>query len=242
VILPFTVRVPADAGPGDHVAGLVAAVRGEEVDAEGNRVDVERRVGARIYTRVPGAVTAAYEIEDLSVDWAPHWSTIWRGEVEVTATIVNVGNVRLAGGVTADVSGPGGALVRTTAEDVPEVLPGDRVVRDMTVSGIWPLVRLDSVLVARPSRSGDQDVEGAPGRAESQVWAVPWLAVGVVALLLAGIAALVIRRRRRRHRGGSPDGAGAPGEEPVAAQKAESGPAPRLRPRIGRRLDGNDSR
>jgi LPXTG-motif cell wall-anchored protein len=216
-VVPFTLRVPADAEPGDHVAGLVAAVRDDAVDAAGNRVDVERRVGARVYTRVPGPVTAAFAVEDVDVDWRGHWSSVWRGEVDASVTVVNVGNVRLSGSAAAEAAGPWGRFARSSSADVPEVLPGQRVVRELTVPAVWPLVRLGVDVVAEPLRSGEQEVSGTAGRASVPLWAVPWLAVAGLALA-ALVAGVVLVRRRRRRSAGAEDATPEAGGRPPADQ------------------------
>ena len=57
----FEITVPTNATPGDHIGGVIAAVRQSGVTADGQQVQVDRRVAARVYLRVTGDVAPALD-------------------------------------------------------------------------------------------------------------------------------------------------------------------------------------
>ncbi|MGH3933281.1 MAG: hypothetical protein ACRDTF_25270, partial [Pseudonocardiaceae bacterium] len=83
VIVPFTVTIPHNASPGDHAGGIVASLTTQETNAEGQRVAVEQRVGARIYLRIAGEFTAQLMIDGLTGAFHPSANPLDGGEATV---------------------------------------------------------------------------------------------------------------------------------------------------------------
>ncbi|MFD3697056.1 WxL protein peptidoglycan domain-containing protein [Streptomyces sp. NPDC058646] len=197
--IPFTVKVPADATPGDHVGGIVAlgtAVEG--VQQEGKvRVGVKRSVGARIHFRVPGPVTPGLSVEDVRVSRsAPLLPWVRDARATVSYALVNRGNVVVEPKVTISAEGLFGRRVldRPARELKLVLLPGQRV----ELTEPWPdAPQLDRVTVE--IGAGANAHPDLVSRAEAEFVAVPWPAAGA-ALVLAGVALAlrVLRRRRRR--------------------------------------------
>ncbi|GAA1294704.1 WxL protein peptidoglycan domain-containing protein [Saccharothrix xinjiangensis] len=203
-VVPFSVTVPADAEPGDHVGGLVAALT-----AGGDTpVEVERRVGSRLYARVAGPISASARIDSLTAVYRGTSNPAGAGEVDVTYTVVNEGNLRLALRPSARVSGLFGLGGRsTTGEVLPELLPGNAVTLTQTLAGVWPLGPLDVRVEAEPVASAAQSLGGAvePATAGTSVWAVPWTALAALVLFLGTTTALWrVRRKIRALRGQPP--------------------------------------
>src|SRR5262249_4671878 len=96
-IVPFQLSVPANATPGDHIGGIVAALRTIRNAGNGKKVTIEDRVGARIYLRVAGALHGALRVEDLRAGYDGTVNPFGHGRVTVNYVIHNVGNVRLSG-------------------------------------------------------------------------------------------------------------------------------------------------
>ncbi|EWC59401.1 hypothetical protein UO65_5347 [Actinokineospora spheciospongiae] len=194
-VVPFSLTVPDDAEPGDHVGGLVAAV------TTGGQVRVERRVGARLYARVAGPVTPALRIDPPAAAYRGTLNPAGPGEVDVTWTAVNDGNIRVAVRPSVRVHGPFGLTeVSWTGDTLPELLPGNAVTLTRTLTGVWPLGPLTAHVEAEPVTSADQPLAGAvdPATAETTVWAVPWTALGALLLLSGTLTALWRVRRRTR--------------------------------------------
>lgn len=202
VVVPFGVTVPADAEPGDHVGGLVAAL----TTGGDTPVEVERRVGSRLYVRVAGPINASARIESVTPSYRGTPNPAGTGEVDVTYTVVNDGNLRLSLLPSVGVSGLFGLGERSTTGDVlPELLPGNAVTLTQTITDVLPLGPLDVRVTAEPVTSATQSLGGAvaPATADASVWAVPWTALAAVAVFLGIVVALWrVRRKIRALRSG----------------------------------------
>lgn len=194
--IPFTVRVPADATPGDHVGGIVAlgtAVEG--VQQEGKvQVGVKRSVGARLYFRVPGPVTAGLSVEGVRVSRsAPLLPWVRDARATVSYALVNRGNVVVEPRVTVSAEGLfGREMLNRPARDLRlTLLPGQRI--ELTEpwpdapQSDWVSVKVTAGAAAHPD---------LVARSETDFIAVPWPAVGLFLVLAgAGVTWWVLRRR-----------------------------------------------
>jgi len=193
VAIPVEIRVPADATPGDHPAGIVA----ELADAGTSSVRMTSRVGVRAHLRVTGDIVAQLSHEQVSATYAPSWNPFAPGTTTITYTVVNSGNVRLGADSAAAVSGLLGLFDAESLAEDREILPGDSVSHSVQVP-TWPTVHARASLTSTPSTVGEDVVDVPLGVAESTtgVWALPWSQLAVLALL--GGALLLFRRHRRR--------------------------------------------
>ncbi|MFB7465918.1 WxL protein peptidoglycan domain-containing protein [Streptomyces sp. NPDC056224] len=207
--VPFSIRVPADATPGDHVGGIVAlntAVEG--VQQEGRvQVGVKRSVGARLYFRVPGPLTPGLSVEDVKVSRsAPLLPWVRDARATISYALVNRGNVVVEPKVGVFAEGLFGRRVlnRPARELKLVLLPGQRV----ELTEPWPdAPQSDWVTVTvAAGASAHPDLASESG---TDFVAVPWPAVGAVLVLAgAGIAFRVVRRRRSvvpEHAASAPD-------------------------------------
>ncbi len=196
---PIAVDVPVDASPGDHVGALLATSTAFGTGPDNAVITLDRRTGTRLNVRVAGQLRSELTVEDLDVsyDAAPNPLA---GAAEVTFTIVNRGNVRMAGRETVSVAGPFG-LFRTSLApvDIPELLPGERIevtrqLDDVTATGLlFAKVELE---LRSPVGGGD---DLAPYSRSGSTAAIPY---AVVAILLVLIFAGLARRAYRRHQRG----------------------------------------
>ncbi|MFC0508873.1 WxL protein peptidoglycan domain-containing protein [Micromonospora costi] len=200
--VPFTLTVPANATPGDHAGGVVAALAATTADAQGNQVSVEHRVGARIYLRVTGEVQPALSIEDLRVRHTGSLNPFAGGTLTATFTLRNTGNMRLAGRPTLGMTGPFGLARRSVdAAALPEILPGGELSTTVRMTGVPPLFRLTATAAATPTAVDGLTLDPVPAvdTARAAIWAVPWPQLVLLTLLaLVAWALLVARRRRAR--------------------------------------------
>lgn len=197
MVVPFSITVPADAEPGDHVGGLVAAL----VSSGDTPVEVERRVGSRLFVRVAGSVVPSVRVESPTAVYRGTLNPVGTGAVDVTYTVVNDGNLRLALRPSVEVSALFGLSERATTGDVlPELLPGNAVTLTHTVTGVWPLGPLDVHVRAEPVTSATQDLAGTvePASADTTLWAVSWTMLAAAVLLVGVLVALWRVRRRLR--------------------------------------------
>ena len=191
VTVPFTLRVPEGAEPGDHPGAIVAL--DEKVDKGGGplALGVQRAVGARVYLKVSGPAVPAIAVENVHVS---HHQPLVPGLGDSTATVSytlhNTGNVTLGPTVELRARGLFGRtlLARNLTRIPAELLPGQRVRLTEPWRGAPQLDWGDVTLTARAK--GTRESGGA------SFLALPWLVVAVA--FAAGVAAgaLLVRARR----------------------------------------------
>nr|MDT0660412.1 DUF916 domain-containing protein [Micromonospora sp. DSM 115978] len=217
VDLPFRLTVPANATPGDHVGGVLGSVAEPGTDARGQRVNVDRRVAARVYLRVAGEVRPAIEVESMSVHYDNPVNPFGGGDTSVTYRLRNTGNVRVGGTGAVTVDGPfGWRLARTDLVDLPELLPGGTFSVTERITGVPPALRLTAVVDIAPTTV---DAALPPVVRTGTTWAPPWLLLA--ALFVLGV--LAAARRHRRRRSGTPAPAGS---APAGSASAGSASVP----------------
>ncbi|MED7947379.1 DUF916 domain-containing protein [Streptomyces sp. BE20] len=200
VTVGFTLTVPGDASPGDHVGALVA-VDDRVQPGAGSYIGVQRGVGARIYLRVEGPQMPALAVEDLHVT-ADNPRIPWTGDSSTTVsyTLHNTGNVKLDPRASLHVGGvfAGGPTTRQLTNVPAELFPGEKV----QVTESWP---------GAPTGWGDVTVtataNGVGASGSDDFLEVPWILAGLLALLSAGFTVLLVRRRRRAAARGQASGA-----------------------------------
>jgi hypothetical protein len=199
VEVPFTVRVPADATPGDHSGGVVTAAVSAD---DGSTVRLDRRLALRMHLRVAGEVAPALTVDGLTVEHRGTLNPVGAGGVVVRYRVTNTGNARILPAEAVTVAGLAGT--RRTVEAVPadeavEVLPGSSVLREVVLHDVRTLGPLDVEVVAVGTAVGLGGGATARAAADASVLAVPWALAALVLLVVAGtVLPLVVRRRRHR--------------------------------------------
>lgn len=199
--VPFTVTVPGNATPGDHVGGLLTSLKQADTAAG---INVDRRLGLRVAVRVGGELKPRLAVEDAHLDYHGSAGPFSKGSATVTYTVHNTGNALLSGRQEVAVRGPFGWL-RTGAGDLPDtpaLLPGERWKVTVPVPDVAPGVRLTATATVLPLLT---DASGSttpldPVEASAGAWAVPWALALIVLLLLAAVVAVVLLARRNRAR------------------------------------------
>ncbi|NTW42725.1 MAG: hypothetical protein HGA44_23140 [Cellulomonadaceae bacterium] len=227
-IVPFTVTIPANAEPGDHVGGIIASLVTVGSGGENSpNIQLDQRVAARVYIRVPGELNPDLELSDVVATWLPG-SAFASGSMSVEYTVRNTGNVRMAVEPRVGVAGPFGLLSRSAdGARVDELLPGGETRLTTVVEDVWPLIR-ETVTVEATAVAAAGGEEPGIGTLSTtvHVWAAPWVILGILLALLALLAIRVVRTRRRRARSrarragadrGSRRGAGRPDAPAPAA-------------------------
>lgn len=221
VVVPVTITIPENATPGDHVAGLVAALTTTgQGGANAPDLELEQRVAARIYVHVTGDVTPGLLVTDVHATWT-RTGALGLGSVAVSYTLQNTGNIAMAVEPSVTVAGPFGLRpVPARADRVDLLLPGSATQQTVTVDDVWALVR-ESVTIdaAAVAPAAGQDPGLGTVSASVTLWAVPWLAVAVLALVLVFVTWRSLARRARRRRWAS-----APAGTRRARRAAEPGP------------------
>ena len=199
VEVPFSVDVPADADPGDHVGGIVTSLRVTEADAEGNRLAVERRLGTRIHLRVDGTLTPELTFTELDADHSGVANPFAPGSMRLTYRVENTGNVRLRATRTATVDPTWGPTVTAEAADMAELLPGNSYVLTQTVPGVWPGLGTRTQVELAPYEPAGVQLDAAPRPAIARTSStlVPWPQLVALVVVIVGAGAWWGTRRRR---------------------------------------------
>ncbi|HEX8627234.1 MAG TPA: DUF916 domain-containing protein [Catenuloplanes sp.] len=207
IVLPFRLTVPANATAGDHAAGILASVVERRVDGQGQQVNVDRRVAARVYLRVTGPVRPAVQITTVRTAFDNPLLPFARGPMTVTYRVRNTGNVRVTGALSVRATGLFGVpLSGTGRRELPDLLPGAEVELAQRVDGTFPAgLVTGSVALAAADRVGRLPTQTRA----AAVWTVPWTFVLVLTLMAVLVGVRAHRRRRATAR------AGAPGPGPV---------------------------
>jgi hypothetical protein len=198
-VVPFRIKVPAKATPGDHAAGIVASTRTDEVSGNTTGIVVDRRVGTRIYLRVAGALDPRLEVKDLAANYVGTLNPFGRGRVEVSYRVENTGNVALSATQRVRVEGAfGTSSASAPLDDVVQILPGDDVAVSTVVEGVWPTLRVTAVVDVEPyAGEGDAKEQFAAVSATAGLWAIPWTLLALLIAITFGVAYAL--RRRRNH-------------------------------------------
>lgn len=223
VLVPVEARIPADATPGDHVAGVIASLETVGKDTEGTPIKFDQRIGLRTYFRLSGEVRPALAIENLRATYG--WKPDVNGNDSVTVTydVRNTGNVRMNAAQIVNLQRPFRDDLITRPEPITDLLPGSVLSVTHTVDARFSAGQLEPLvsLIATPV---DETVpaDRTPIQASVKVWAWQWIAVvvGIALLLLLALGYWRWRRRRRKAQAaaGSTDG---PGKRRGARTKAK---------------------
>ncbi|WP_204053410.1 COG1470 family protein, partial [Microbispora siamensis] len=194
-IVPLTVSIPPNATPGDHPAGVTASV-----ETISGQVRVQNRVGVRLNIRVTGNFAAKVAVSDVHADYIGSWNPFAPGTVEVTYTVANVGNVRLAPDsriLTSTLAGESG-WDDTSEAKAREIMPGGSRTFTARVTGAWPLGPIGTTIMAIPSPAGKPlpGVTAERVAIDTTVWALPWPQLALLALLVLAILTLRVTSRR----------------------------------------------
>ena len=192
-VIPFTLTVPADASPGDHPAGILISVRSLE-----GEIRVDRRIGTRLYVRVPGDLQPQMTISSLKASYEGQLNPL-NGRTTLTFTIDNTGNIALSGrlllGAKTFFGIPVGELVR---QNLDEILPGNSRTISVSIPGVPQVGYLNpSVQLAPTVDEGAMDAGQIPQASrDTVILATPWWLIILLALVLLVAAVLRIRRAR----------------------------------------------
>jgi hypothetical protein len=121
-IVAFTISVPENASPGEHVAGLVVeGVAAEDiaVDDGGFAVQVVKRAGVAVLLEVPGPRDAVLEITDVGLNLQDDQGAVFLVDVR------NTGNILLKGDGLLVIKDGKGTELATIPFDMDTVLAND---------------------------------------------------------------------------------------------------------------------
>jgi hypothetical protein len=152
--IPFTLLIPSDATPGDHVGGIVAAVL-TTTTKNGSTITLEQRVGARVYLTVSGTPKVGVEATGLVAGFMPEWNPFAPGTMSVSYDVRNSGNIRMDINQKVDITGPFGIpLGSYTPDPLSNLLPRQTVRIKVTVPAIAAAALAWSTITLNPGAIG----------------------------------------------------------------------------------------
>jgi opacity protein-like surface antigen len=204
----FTAKVPRDASPGDHVGGVVASLKVVGKNKQGANVTLDQRIGLRAYFSLSGKLDTTLAIEDLHASYENQWDPRGLGKYTVSYWVHNKGNLRMDVSqdvnvkrcIIAKILCPAGTLTAHPAA-LENLLPGGRVKVTQVFTDKFGLGRpkAEVVLHAKIVDSTYAKTKVPDVSASIGFWALPWLLIIeiLVVLLLIGLAVWRYERRRR---------------------------------------------
>jgi hypothetical protein len=199
-VVPFVMRIPDNATPGDHVGGIIASLRTEGTNANGQRVVLDQRVGTRVFVLVSGALTSKLVVSNVRATYEGTLNPIGRGSVLVSYTVTNVGNIDLSVDQSVNASGLIDDSHRTTVPTNPLVLPNASLSERVVIGGEWPQFIARATVTATGVPVGETNsLSPATATASTWTWSVPWSLLVLIVLLIA-ISTWSWRRRSGRAR------------------------------------------
>ena len=209
--VPFTVSVPSDATAGDHSGGVVTSLTMSADDPtgagsstgspDGTAVAIERRLGTRMHIRVDGETKPELSFKSMTSTYRRTLNPFAPGEMVLTYTVENTGNVRLRARRTATVKSSVGPARTSEAADMAELLPGNSYELTQTVTGVWPVGSVASQVELEPYEPTGAALDRAPTAAiaRTSVSLVPWAQLVLLAVVVL-IVLLFVHRRTTRTR------------------------------------------
>ena len=203
VQIPFTMTVPANATPGDHLGGIVTVL--DQRDSSGSGTVIHRRVGLRIESHVSGEVRSRLAVENLKVDYDGH-NPFGTGSAVVSYTVHNTGNTALGGLQKVQVAGGLGLSAQTVnGARLPTLLPGESWEAKTSVDDVRAMLWVSTKVTVTPvvtdaagSTSTLEPIE-ASTRTVVSAWSFVILAGFVLGLvLLVWLTVVAVKRGRLR--------------------------------------------
>ena len=201
IILPFDIKVPRRATPGDHVGGMIAAVGVPHRGSNGQLVTVYERIAVPIELRITGKLVAALTVESVTVGFSNPFNPFGGGSAHVTYSVANTGNVLLTGTQVVTITGPFGAKSTIRMHKLPTILPGDSVQYGASSGGLYPAGSISAHVATTPTWPAGATplpVALVSASASGSAFAVPWaLLVLLIVLALGGYGWRRASRGRR---------------------------------------------
>lgn len=190
--VPFTIAVPDDAA-GEYVGAIVTSVQ----EASGEAA--ERRAAIRVRLHVGASFAPSLAVDDVRVDYSG--AALGDGAAKVSYTIRNTGDTVLSAGQSVLIAGPFD-LAQVEAADIeqtPALLPGESWNVVVPFDGVAPLGTLTASVRAVPLYTDPAGSTGAlePVDVTAVGWAIPWVPVLIVVVLIGAIVFVLVRRSAR---------------------------------------------
>lgn len=200
--VPFEIKVPADAPPGQYLGGIViengqGQTAGEASGQEnGTSISVKTRIGSRVYLTIPGEIIEDVRFSDF------HAKKEITGITRFFLTLENKGNMSYEPEVKIDVFDQSGNLYETIKKPLGTIAP---------MSTIKPVVEMGKrpflgnytakAYVEFKCKFAPEDLHGSAHyyEKETSFWALPWgIILSVLFIIFAGLSIMTEQKLARK--------------------------------------------
>ncbi len=181
-IVDFTISIPSDTTPGEHIGGII--MENKEI-MEGEQINVKTRVGVRIYETVPGEVVKKVNIESITTKsvFSSIWSIFY--DHSFTYNLANEGNVQITPTINTNINSPLFGEVNNTSQTLNgSIFPGKTIAFDY---------KPDSKLYFGPyTLTVTVNLEGqAPMQKSYTLWSIPWKLCAIIVIIVLGLLSFI---------------------------------------------------
>lgn len=192
-IVGFTLKVPAEAAPGDHAGGIVVSAQ-----SAAGQVTLDRRIATRLYARIKGELVPQLSIGSVEAFYDGEFFNPFGGTATITTTVSNTGNVSMGADVVTGVNAVFGIpIAQLSGVEVQELLPGTTRTYTFEVNGVGAWVYLNPYVKIVGTIDADAIDPGELPSLERGVslFVVPWHFL--LLLVVLGALLIVLRSRAR---------------------------------------------
>jgi hypothetical protein len=196
-VIPFTLRIPPDASPGDHAGGIVLSLQTVGKNSSGQNVILDQGVGTRVLVRVAGKLTPRLVLGHLQATYHGTLNPAAPGRVSVSYVIRNAGNIDVGVDQSVRISGWAQSAAPVHPARIALLLPGASLTETAVVRNVWPQFRQKATVTTRAIPVAGLALPAPVSTTASRsLWAAPWTIIIVVVVAVG--AALIWRRLRHR--------------------------------------------
>jgi hypothetical protein len=189
-VVGFSLKVPENATPGDHPAGVAAGY----LSTANSEVGLESRVGFRVMVRVAGELKPAVSVK-IDAAFNGSLNPLSPGSLRLDYSLSNQGNTILKATPEIVLSGPFGIGRRAiTGEEITEMAPGETRSGTVRPTGVWPLGFYKAQVIPRAESADGAVAAETLGTGQASAAALPWPQLAT----LGAAAALALAWRRQR--------------------------------------------
>lgn len=202
--VPFEIKIPADAPPGQYLGGIVIENGQGETAAEvsgkenGTSVSVKTRIGSRVYLTIPGEI-----IEDIQFTDFYAQKELTTGITKFYLTLVNNGNMSYEPELIIDIYDPAGNLYETIKKTVGTIAPK---------STIKPVVQMENkplignfsakATMVFKCKFAPENLHGNAHYLEKEItfWEIPWRRMFLALFVIFTVMTVITERKLARRR------------------------------------------
>ncbi|WP_442310419.1 WxL protein peptidoglycan domain-containing protein [Yaniella sp.] len=187
--LHFTVTVPENIAPGDHMGGIVTSLFSAETAA----VALDQRIATRMIVSASEGATVSADIRNVDLGVSTAWNPFAPVNTTIRLDIANTGNTLIRNEVAVTSNSVVSIADTQRIQESDELLPEEHQPVEMLVP-VWPrFTQAVEIQLTPVSTSG---VVGEVVHESVTVVAIPWGQIAVLVLIGAAVSWYLVHHRR----------------------------------------------